>query len=147
MLYPFDSSRGNWKTNVGFSHCARRSRKCEYPIMLRRRDNDGDHAPYVKEGRAREQLQVGTSVSRASTPLHGYDSLHHQQHTLDSFDLVQDPATYPEFASRLHPYSSRTPSPLSSSFLPSYTGSTTSSVKLLGNTDVIITPRADGAQP
>ena len=64
-LCPFDASRGNRKTNFWFSQCARRSRKCEYPTMprrglLKRRDNGGDHAPYIKEDQ--EQLHVETSL-------------------------------------------------------------------------------------
>lgn len=58
----------------------------------------GGHAPYMKE-EDQEALHVGTSMPRASTPLHGHSSLrHHRPHTLDSFRLVQDPAAYPGFA-------------------------------------------------
>ncbi|KAF8497370.1 hypothetical protein F5888DRAFT_277043 [Russula emetica] len=56
----------------------------------------GDHAPYMKE-EDQESLHVGTSMPRASTPLHGHSSLRHRTHTHDSFRVVQDPAAYPEF--------------------------------------------------
>ena len=89
MLWPFDSSWGNWKTNVGSSPCARRHLKCEYPSMPRRHDDGGNRAPYIEEDQAQEQLQFGTSISR----------LHHRQHTLDLIRPVEYPAVYPGFAS------------------------------------------------
>jgi hypothetical protein len=57
-----------------------------------------DHGPYIKE-EIQDQFHVGSSMPRASTPLHGHSSLRQRQHTHDSFRMVQDPAAYPGFAS------------------------------------------------